>query len=215
VVWAIFEGNDLIGADLFTQWQENPTARQTPLQRFASRSLIAQILPRTPVSPRWRREFAVTDGSRATIDPDYTYFPDAPARWPRGWRATASAIREGTQLARSNGLDFLVLFVPVKARVLGKYIQWTDERDRDNWLPGGVMDAAGDFGSAVAEECRQAGCDFLDLTPSLRRAAERDNRRIYFTVLDPHLDADGNDVVADEVSAWLRTKGLGPRASTE
>ena len=150
----------------------------------------------------------MTDGTVGKLDLDFNYFPDAPTRWPRGWAETAQAIQAGQRLLQSEGVQFLVVFIPVKVRVLGKFIQFKDDRDKDNALPGGVMDAPTDFAAAIAQECRRAGCDFIDLTPPLRRAAERDNRHIYFAMLDPHLEIEGNQIAADEVSAWLRSKGL-------
>lgn len=208
VVWAIFEGNDLTDTESFVAWQRDPGARQTLLQRLASRSLLAQFIRQTPITMHGRRNFRLTDGTVGRIDLDYTYYPDAPAQRPRGWAGTAEAIQEGNRLLQSEGVQFLVLFVPIKVRVLGRFIQFNDDGDRDNSLPGGLMDSPGDFASAVGEECRRAGCDFIDLTAALRRGAERDNRYIYFAMLDPHLDVDGNRIVADEVSAWVRSKGL-------
>ena len=215
VVWAIAEANDLSDAEDFLIWRRDPGSRQSLVQRFASRSMIAQMLPRTPVTPRARRDFRLTDGTVGEIDLDFVYHPDAPTRWPRGWEETVKALQEGHRLLQAEGVQFLVLFIPIKVRVLGPFIQFKDDRDRDAALPGGLMDAPTDFAAAVAQECRKTGCDFIDLTAPLRRGAERDNRHVFFQTLEPHLDVDGNQILADEVSGWLRSKGLvsqpGPR----
>jgi hypothetical protein len=206
VVWAVAEANDLSDAEDFSSWQRDPRSRQTLIQRFASRSMLAQMLPRVPVTPRARRDFRSTDGAIAEVDLDFTYHPDAIARWPRGWGEIVKTIEEGHRMLESEGVQFLVLFIPIKVRVLGPFIAFRDDEDRNAALPGGLMDAPTDFATAVSHECRQVGCDFIDLTGPLRRRAERDNRHVFFLTLEPHLDVDGNQVVADEVSNWLRSK---------
>ncbi len=210
VVWEIFEGNDLTDAEAFVHWTENPASRQTLLQRFASRSLIAQLLPRQPMRAGSRRTFRRTDGTLGEIDLDYLYYPDAPARWARGWEATAKAVQDGQSLCKSQGVEFLVVFVPIKARVLGPFVQFHDDRDRDTWLPGSLMDAPGDFGASMRKECRRLGCDFVDLTDALRRGAETDNTEVYHTVIDTHLDVGGNKILADQITAWLQSKNIVP-----
>ena len=208
VVWAVAEANDLTDSEAFVRWQHDPGSRQSLLQRYASRSIIPRLLPRTAVNEIAQRDLRLTDGTIGKIDMDFSYIPDAPARWAAGWKETARFLREGYARTRAQGVEFLVLFVPIKSRVLGSYVQFRDSRDRDQWLPGGLMDAPGDFGNAVAQECRKIGCDFVDLTPRLREAAARDNRRVYFNTIDVHFDVDGNQVVADEVLNWLRAKGV-------
>jgi hypothetical protein len=139
---------------------------------------------------------------------DYSYVPDAPAQYTFAWEATGRAIESGYRLCQSQGLPLLIVFVPVKARVLGPYVAFQNDQDRDNWLPGGRLDDKRDFGTAMAALCRRLNCDFIDLTPALRRGAAQDNRHIFYTNSDTHLDVDGNKIVADAVSRWLRSLSL-------
>jgi hypothetical protein len=155
-----------------------------------------------------RRPFRRTDGTLGDIDLDYFYYPDAPARWTRGWDETVKAVRDGHALCKSRGIEFLVMFVPIKARVLGRFVQFNDDRDRDTWLPGGLADAPADFGASVRQTCDRLGCDFVDLTDALRRSAAIDNHDVYHTVIDTHLDVGGNRVLGEQVVVWLRSRNI-------
>jgi hypothetical protein len=45
----------------------------------------------------------------------------------------------------------------------------------------------------------------MDMTAALRRRAAEDNRKIYSTAQDSHLDTDGLTVVAQTLAEWMRT----------
>jgi hypothetical protein len=208
-VVALFEGNDLNDAATFARWREHPESRQTLGQRYASRSLFARLLPRLETKGKPARPFRITaDDSMGATHLDYTYVPDAPAREPLGWSETARAVEEVQRVCRAQDIELLFLFIPIKVRVLAPYVEFQGEQDRELWLPEGTMNDPRDFETASVGLCQRLGCTLIDLTPALSRRAAADNRHVFFTTEDSHLDVDGHQVVADAVSEWLSARHI-------
>jgi hypothetical protein len=205
VVWQIFEGNDLTDARHFADWKANPGRHDSISLRYTKRSLIARWLGRTiPKDQGAARLFEDRNGQTGRLFLDYSYIPDQPAREPLGMSETRKAIEEGYRLCQSRGIKLSIIFVPIKVRVLGPYVRFTDTRDRDYYLPGGKLDSDSDFGSELAKFSEGLGCPFLDMTRALRRRAAEDNRFVYATNQDSHLDVDGHSVVAQVLAEWMQ-----------
>jgi len=206
VIWQIFEGNDLSDANRFAKWKANPEQHDSLLLRYTKHSIIGGLLARTmPGFSGSSRMFEDRSGQVGRLFLDYSYVPDEPAREPLGMTETRTAIAEGYNLCQSHGVRLLVIFVPIKVRVMGPYVRFNDANDRNFYLPDGKQDGDADFGSEVAKLCKQLGCPFLDMTGALRRRAAEDNRKIYSTAQDSHLDTDGHVVVAQTLAEWIRT----------
>ncbi len=205
VVWQIFEGNDLTDARHFADWKANPGQHDSISLRYTKRSLIARWLamtiPKDRGSPRF---FEERNGQTGRLFLDYSYVPDQPAREPLGMAETRKAIEEGYRLCQSRGVRLLIIFVPIKVRILAPYVRFRDASDRDHYLPGGKLDSGSDFGSELAKFSEELGCPFLDMTNALRRRAAEDNRFVYSTDQDSHLDVDGHRVVAQAVEEWTQ-----------
>lgn len=174
-------------------------------QRYAKSSLVVRLLELTrkadiPISHRMK----LTDGTPATVHLNYHYVPDEPAREPAALDTTKRAIQTAYELCKARGIKFVVIFMPIKVRVLGKYVEFANEQDRDSFLPGGVADSEFDLGHELARFCGDLGCPFIDMTEALRRRAEQDNLFVFMTGRDTHLDVDGHKAVADSVDKWLR-----------
>ena len=204
VVWQLFEGNDLGDARRFAEWQKNPIRKGSLVQRYTKDSLIARLLaltmPRGSALPRKLRH---KDGTTDSVYLDYSYFPDEPARESLGFAETKSALEAGYRLCQSRGIKLVVVFVPIKVRVLEPYVLFNDQNDKDQYLPGGVEDSEKDFAHETAKFCQQLGCPFIDVTGALRRRASEDNRFIYMTNQDSHLDVEGHKAVAETLEKWL------------
>jgi len=149
------------------------------------------------------RMFEDRSGQPGRLFVDYSYIPDEPAREPLGMAETRKAIDEGYKLCQAQGVKLLVIFIPIKVRVMGPYVRFNDANDRNYYLPGGKLDSDTDFGSAVARLCADLGCPFIDMTGALRQRAAEDNRTVYSTAQDSHLDTDGNTVVAQKLTEWM------------
>jgi hypothetical protein len=206
VIWQIFEGNDLTDASRFAKWKENPGQQDSVSLRYTKNSLIGGLLARTiPDTFSSPRTFEDRNGEQSRLFLDYRYLPDEPAREPLGMAETRKAIEKGYALCKSHGVKLLVIFIPIKVRVMGPYVRFNDENDRNSYLPGGKQDSDTDFGSELARFCEHLDCPFLDMTDALRHRAAEDNRKIYSTAQDSHLDTDGHAVVAQALAEWLRT----------
>lgn len=204
VVWQIFEGNDLSDARNFADWRERPPAEPLML-RYTKRSLIVRFLHMTKREDTGStRPLKLPDGRTISVHLDYKYIPDEPAREPRGTSEVKNAIAEGNKWCQSRGIKLLVVFVPIKVRVLGPYVQFKDERDRDAYLPSGKLDAASDFASEIGNFCKEASCPFIDMTDYLRERAAQDRQTIYALHQDSHLDEGGHGVVARIIGEWVK-----------
>lgn len=209
VVWVITESTDLEDAELYARWKRDPTGSQPFLDRYAKRSLFAQIVPvALRKSVESRRMMRLRDGTLAPMTVYSRYEPDAPARRPLGWKETARAIETGDRLCRARGIRLILAYLPAQVRVLSPYIVFQGAADRDRWLPGGRTEDARDFGNALRALCQRLGCEFLDLGPALRREAARDNRYVFVMMGDVHLDVDGHSAVAAALSQRLRRSNV-------
>lgn len=215
VVWQIFEGNDLTDARRYAEWKANPDQHDSISLRYTKRSLIARWLARTiPKDAGAPRLFEDRNGQTRRLFLDYRYVPDQPAREPAAMAETRRAIEEGYRLCQSRGVPLLIIFVPIKVRVMAPYVRFNDAGDRDYYLPGGKLDSDSDFGSQLAKFSEGLGCPFLDMTSALRRRAAEDNVSVYSTNQDTHLDVDGHSVVAQVLAEWMQanaSKGFARR----
>lgn len=204
VVWQIFEGNDLTDASHFVLWRTNPP-RESIMLRYTKRSLIAQLLTKTMPKDRGAsRVFEERSGKPGRLFLDYSYKPDQPAQDALGMSETRKAIQETFRLCQSAGINLVIVFIPIKVRVMAPYVHFLNDADRDFYLPGGKLDSDSDFSSELARFCKQLGCPFIDVTSALRKRAADDNRFVYSTLQDSHLDIDGHKVVADVLEEWSK-----------
>ena len=214
VVWQLFEGNDIGDAQRFADWQRNPIKSESVLQQYIKHSLITRWLGRTlvqgVVTPR---RIQYRDGTAGPVSLDYHYSPDEPAQVPLGFAETKNALEAGYRLCQSRGIKLVVVFVPIKVRILGPYVLFDSQSDKDNYLPAGIGASEKDFGHEIAKFCGQLGCPFIDLTAALQKRAAEDNHYVYMTGPDSHLDVDGHRVVADTLAEWLQSNSANSSAS--
>lgn len=207
VVWQLFEGNDLTDAEEFAEWQKNPQQINSSLkERYFSNSLLNEWLTNTrsrelggpTVTLRYH------DGTMRRIGVRYRSEPDQPATMPLAVKETLSAIEEGQRLCQSQGIQLLVVTVPTMVRVMAPYISFDRVEDQVKYLPE-ARAAQKDFSGTIKEFCAQSGCNFVDSFDVLRQAAADGKRNLYIPN-DEHLDIAANDVVAQLIAGWLRTK---------
>lgn len=206
IVWQLFEGNDLQDAARFAAWKKSPIPNETLAQRYLWHSLLVHWLDRTlPKDLPVPQSIAGPTLATGKVNLDYRYDPNAPETEANGFAETKVAIEEGYRICQAHGIKLVVIFVPVKVRVLASQITFDDSQQRQRYLPGGVTDSDHDFDHQIGKYCQQIGCAFVDLTPQLRDEARRDPRFLYMLNQDSHLDVDGHRVVAETVAEWLRS----------
>jgi hypothetical protein len=204
VVWVLFEGNDLSDAHRFAEWKKDPTRTETLPVRYAKYSPIVKLIENTARTTVDKpRRMLLSDGRTQEVYLDYRYVPDEPARDPLGVSEMKRALQLGMELCRSRGITLLILLVPIKVRALAPWIIFNGEADRDLFLPGGNEVNEGDFGHVVRDASRDLRLPVVDTFPLLRRRAEVDNRFVYATYADSHLEVDGHAVLADAILDWL------------
>jgi hypothetical protein len=205
VVWQLFEGNDLIDAEVFEKWKQNPHLAPTSLKdRYFNNSLLNHWLTNT--RSRERAGPMVTlrypDGTAIRLRLRYGYNPDEPSTRHVGMTETMGAIEAGYQLCQSHGIQLLVVSVPTMARVMAPYIRFDSVEDQTSYLPERVPDHK-DFSASIAELCGRIGCTFVDTFDALRQASANGNYSLYIPN-DEHLDVGGHDVMAHVIADWLR-----------
>jgi hypothetical protein len=209
VVWQLWEGNDLADAERYLRWKRDPSGNwQALTKRCYSESLLVRLLNltrkdvRVVASSDEEATLRQTDGLKMRLQREPAYIADASARHPVGLADTERAIEEGFRLCRARGIEQVVLFIPLRSRVLEPYIDYDNPGARDRAFPDGSVRDRRDMGSRLAAFCQELGCPAIDLLPAMRAAAAVDNRRLYL-LRDPHLDVDGHALVAQQVMHWL------------
>ncbi|HYE74890.1 MAG TPA: hypothetical protein VEF04_16235 [Blastocatellia bacterium] len=208
VVWQIFEGNDLNDADNFAKWRQNP--HQEPLSlahRYVENSLLQVLLSSTRQEARLKALVTIkfSDQTTRTVPLRYRYEPRQPEMFPVGFAETKQSLAEGQRLCREQGIELLVVYVPIMARVMEPYLTFDNPASREHFLSRSGIDQPTDTGHQLAEFCRQNNIAFLDSFTALRQRAESDNRGLYIPA-DEHLDVQGQEVIAQAITAWLRAK---------
>jgi hypothetical protein len=215
VVWQIFEGNDLGDAQSFVVWKQNPDKAFVSLPgRYLHNSLLnswlSRTLPNRPEPGTAPATLRYEEGEARKIFVRYPYSPDQPAQKSLGFSETTQAIDAGNRLCNARGIRLLIVFVPSMVRVMAPRLTFDREVDRQRFLPGGLVTDNRDFGTKLAAFCRQINCSYLDLFPLLKHRAGVNARNLYFPT-DEHFDLLGHELVAQEVSLWI--KGPEPAAS--
>jgi hypothetical protein len=204
VVWVLFEGNDLHDAHRFAEWQRDPSAPRSLLERYATASpILTGIRMTVPRNNDRPRKLRLPDGRTQDVYLDYRYVPDAPARDVLGMDETKKALQAGLELCRSHGIAMLIVLVPIKVRVLAPWIVFDDDTDRNRFLPAGRDTDERDFAHAVAAASRALGLPVIDAFPLLRERAAVDQRLVFATYADSHLEVDGHAVLADAIAGWI------------
>ena len=215
IVWQLFEGNDLVDAEVFNKWKQNPHVPTKSLKdRYFKNSLLSQLLTNTRSRER--------NGPTATLRyPDGTiirskvrnrYNPDQASTMHLGMTETMSAIEAGYELCQSRGIQLLIVFVPTMARVMAPYISFDRVEDRTSYLPERLSNHK-DFSDRIGELCDRIGCTFVDTFDAFRQASAKGNHSLYIPN-DEHLDIKGHEVMAEVIAGWLRDKRFHTKVET-
>lgn len=201
VVWQVTEWNDLFDAEHYLNGQTDGWKVMSWKELYENHSPVVRVIAKLFPSPRKHTvDFVRSDGivDQRVIWP---FFNPVPAT-PTGLAETLRVLTEARELCRQRGIEFVVLMVPAHHRVLAPYVKAHSVEDELRYHPPGGLDVPNNLGEVLSEFCRSHGCQFLDVTPDLRRRAAQDNRDIYVKN-DTHLGADAHDEIARALSRRL------------
>jgi hypothetical protein len=196
IVWAFFEGNDLVDFSDFEQRR-----KRWPLERALKRSLAYSV---TKVLGGASRQAAARERARARLvraraptaeggQVEILLGPPPPELWDDRWNDLLAAAIDVLAVARRHseerGASFLAVLVPTKERVYREI------------AGGSAAPEQSPFGAKFVAECRERGIAALDLTGPLR---ERARHELVYFVDDAHWNGAGIGVAATEVAAAIR-----------
>lgn len=205
VAWFFFEGNDLDDDQAYENAMayehgapapKSVESREVRWRRIANRSLtvnafmqLRQILD--PLVPNAADSVgSYRDHSGAT---HRFYFYDFYATrelgdYERGrFETTKATFRRAREICREHGVKLVVFYVPIKFRVYGDFCAFPAGSPCASWHPWGLE-------SQFTAFCREAGIQFVSLTPAMRRAAAAGE--VVYAPEDSHWNAAGHRLVA-------------------
>ena len=209
VVWQLFEGNDLIDAEVFSKWKLSPDLMSASLkERYFHSSLLNELLTTTQLrestAPIATLRYPAGTATRLKIR--HKYNADQPTSMHVGMAETIAALEAGQRLCQSHGIQLLVIFVPTMVRAMSPYISFDRVEDQKSYLRERLPNRT-DFSGRIAELCARAGCAFIDAFDAFRQASGNGNYKIYIPN-DEHLDIGGQEVLATVIEGWLRDKNI-------
>ncbi len=211
VIWQVAEANDLNDAVAFRNWY---VLGRTEYQFAEQPSRIVAWKRRSPSYLLFNRcvyrEPPLAGVFRDASGADYPiHFRSAPGldQCPvghNGWELMADAFRQGAELAKSNGIQLIVVYIPMKMRAIGRSVQFDDstrQRLGDNWeLPENET-----LAFYLEQLCRDLNVYFLDTTPQLQQSAAAGE--LVYLPFDTHISPKGHVIVSEMIVDLLRDQG--------
>ncbi len=201
VIFGIFAGNDVVGAENFDHWLAKGSPGNYDVWRFfegnvprrahgfPSNSHLLMFLKslKKSLGMAYSARSVKTDGGSIQLAPASLKRALAKTQ-PKdpGFRSVIEAAVTARILAEANGSEFLVVLFPTKEEV---------------YLPlNGVPFPS--LTRPIADVLERNGIDYIDLTESLREHAAQ-GEKLYFKI-DGHQNRNGNRVVAETLIEHLR-----------
>ena len=208
-VWFFYEGNDL--QDLEAYEADRDRVRALRPESF-KRAWYARSFARNAAGwlmrPGSRNGVPARERAGRLADATPVYFscgvhegsPDAVARRarPEALAKLRAVFDEAAAACRARGMDLTVAFVPAKFRVYRDLCRF----DAASPCPAWPVD---DLPGIVGGVARDAGVDFLDLTPTLKAAAKAGP--LVYLPDDTHWSAEGHRVAAAAVAGRIGDRG--------
>jgi hypothetical protein len=109
---------------------------------------------------------------------------------------TKAAFLRGRDLCRENNIQLVLFYIPMKFRVYGEFCVFPAESPCVDWKPWNLIDYFREF-------CHEASIEFVDLTLSMRAAAQ--SGTLLYVPEDSHWNSAGQEFVAERLrEQWLR-----------
>jgi hypothetical protein len=211
-VWSFYEGNDLSEVHRYNKATRDWPEFSKKFHSFRERSFTKNAMLAVgrianawrsgePDERTWRRWvpsgiFKESDGRNIRI-----YFLDnsnpLSARDFEALDQVRSDLRQASELCRTVGAKFLVVFIPNKFRVYQGFTTFEADEKPSHW----VITDLPKMVEAIVRSLPDA--EFLDLTPALTEEAGRGSVT-YLPGLDSHWSPLGNRVAATAIAQFLR-----------
>lgn len=213
VIWQLAESNDLFGEILYQSWilagrppyfNFEKKERITRLNAWKCRSPIYRIIShfRKTGLKEWPFSGMFLDSRNNEHEIRFHEFPgkDHVAYRHPGWPTLAKALATGRALCKRNGIELIVLLIPMKYRVMKDYVHLTDAgveivRDSHEFPLEHTMSGQ------LEVLCKNLGIPFIDATIPLQRATAAG--KIVYLPFDDHLSKEGHKIIADLIVQTL------------
>lgn len=202
-----FEGNDL--EDLAAEYEDLRRWKETgqrPHREFKRQSsfvkAIAQLARLVKHAATDDKEDLTTAYFKATpsdIPITLGYAPEGSTDMSKEtMRRLDYFLTEYAGFGHDRQVEVWLAFMPSKLRVLHGKIEFSASAAErfTNWQPSDLPDV-------VSALCDQHGIGFLDLTPALTAGTDSENRLLYNSMYDTHLNEAGSRVVGQELARHL------------
>lgn len=213
VVWQVTESNDLSDVDDYERWQQlgrpnyfDFSAKDKPSRRKAwrGRSLTYQLFDRLrtrDLNPwPFTGFFKTGEGTEELVRFRPAMGLGSPALGHPAWEGFTKPLIAAAALCRSNQINFLLVHIPDKFRVLGPYTRFAPEiAAESSRFPG--LPAETSMGVGLRPFCETQQIVYVDATEALQREAARG--KLVYQAFDTHLSPLGHQIVADLIVAAL------------
>lgn len=205
VLWFFFEGNDLIDTGRFQFMKDRHEAKPDRKRKYRERSFVSNVLwafaVRTQKPPttdaegarerHCRYERAIDEGLRDV----YFAFDSAQDGEIEHLESVQEQILKARTASEKAGAQFVLVYVPVKLRILREFCEFEQGTLVEGWRPD-------DFPSQMADFAAREGIHYIDLIPALTTSA-RQGRSPYFPD-DGHWNPLAHEIAAEVVVKRLR-----------
>ena len=223
VIWQIAESNDLDDAINYERWVslgrpsffklfvDRPHSYRESWQRRSPTFRLFCLL-RHNDSPKWPFSGMFRDSNGQDCEVRFRLEPSLvqPAQGHPGWAPFSSALTEGAAICRTNGIQLVVVLIPVKYRVLAPYTRFSEEVMSHTTNFVGLADSVS-MDSVLRPLCASLAVPFVDTTPTLAQKAAAG--RMVFVPFDTHLSPEGHEVVATLIADKLVQLGAATNAT--
>jgi lysophospholipase L1-like esterase len=194
-----FYFNDLNSANRFNRLQRN----RLPVSRYLRQySILYNLIreSRPTVAAEEAAEPADGDGAQLNIAAEDVRRSLARQNrnFEQRWQLTAKEIDDAIQASKDAQVEMVMLYLPSRWEVY-----WEQLKAQQHLADGLDIDR---LRRTVVEYCGQRKLACFDLTPVLKREAQR-GKQLYFPV-DGHWNKAGNRIVAEALQKFLSEKGL-------
>jgi hypothetical protein len=214
VIWQVAEANDLADVVDYLEWTRRGrpdyfdfTAQQKTSRRAAwhSRSPTWQLfnlVRRRDLKPwPFTGQFRLAAGAEETVRFLSSPGLGAPAQGHPAWEAFTQPLLEAAALCRSNQIQFVVLHLPDKFRVMGPHTRFPPEIAQASSRLAGLPRETS-LGVQLRQFCEAAQIPFIDATDVLTQRAAAGE--LVYQPFDTHLSVLGHEAVAELLAAKVQ-----------
>jgi SGNH hydrolase-like domain, acetyltransferase AlgX len=201
IAWFFFEGNDLYDDEAFERFLAGAWSWESTWQHRSFTNNAFRWIRRWShfIVPNRAPFWVLLPGQSGSSKQIY-FFRYGGVSWTEyeesRWEKAKETFREGIEVARSNGAEVILVYVPIKFRVYREFIRIPPHSPLRRW---GVWKS---LPQKFTEFCRSVPVPCVDLTARLQQAV-REGVDAY-ALTDTHWSSEGHAVVAAELERVLR-----------